>query len=292
MAFQPTRENQLTEDKLKWGYWWVTHKVQVRRAFSAFLIVVDVILVGYAAFGYLDWFFGSGVRERAQIAAMSRSTIPYELFRQRNAPREILFEDPTVLSAGEKTYDMFAAVSNPNAQWWAEYEYRFSASNYEGRAKRDFILPGQTKNLHQLGVKADARPGSARLIVENLVWHRVNLHMTRPDYATWSASRLNIAVSDIQFKKPEPTDPVPVSRATFTATNDTGFGYYNVGFFVSLLSGSRTVGVSYVVISELRPGERRTVDASWFFDLPTVGKVEVRPDVNIFNDRVYIPPGQ
>jgi hypothetical protein len=292
MAFEPTREGQLTEDKLKWGYWWVTHKVQVRKWFAMFLVVVDLVLCGFAIFGFADWFFGSGERERAQIAALARPVIDYEFFRQKSAPKPPQFDKATVLNAGDKTYDYFAKSANPNVLWWVEFEYRFKSGSVETPTKKGFLLPGETRSMHALGVKSDVRPTTAEFIVENVVWHRVNLHETRPDSATWANVRLNFLVSDVKFVPPAPTDPIAVSRATFTLTNDTGFGYYNVGFFITLYSGSRVVGVNRIVISDLRPGDRRTVEASWFFDLPTVSKVEVKPEVNIFDDRVYIPPGK
>lgn len=292
MAFEPTREAQLTEDKLKWGYWWVTHKVQVRKWFAVFLVVVDVILCGFAIFGFADWFFGSGERERAQIAQLTKSSTDFAFFRQKNTPKQVALDRATVLNAGDKTYDYFAKAANPNTQWWVEFDYRFKSGAFETQTKRGYLLPGETKYLNALGVKSDVRPSSSELIVEGVSWHKVNLHETRPDFATWSGSRLNFLVTDVKYVPPAPTDPITVSRATFTLTNDTGFGYYNVGFFVVLYSGTRVVGVNRIVISDLRPGDRRTVEASWFFDLPQVSKVEVKPEVNIFDDRVYIPPGK
>lgn len=292
MAFDPAREGQLTEQKLNWGYWWVTHKVQVRQAFSIFLLVIDLALVGYAGFGFADWFFGSGEIERRQLATMSTQAIDYAYFRQKFAPEDFVVDSAVVLGAGEKTYDFIARSSNPNPHWWVEFDFRFESGSGATQTQRGYLLPGETKFLNALGVKSDVKPGSAKIVIENVVWKRVNFHMTRPDYATWAAQRQNFVISDVAFVPPDPQDPIAINRAKFTVLNDTGFGYFKVGFFVTLLSGSRIVGVNKVVISDLRPGDRRAVDASWFFDLPGVSKVEVRPELNIFDERVYIPPGQ
>lgn len=292
MAFTPSREGQLTEDKLKWGYWWVTHKVQVRRWFTVFLLFVDLVLVGYAGFGFADWFFGSGEVERRQIAQMSRPAINYDFFRQKFAPIDFEVEDAIVLNAGDKTYDFIARATNPNSRWWLTFDYRFESAAGETITQRAWLLPGDTKWLDALGVKSDVRPGTAKIVIENPVWHRVNMHMTRPDYVTWAQQRLNFQIAEVAFAPPSPQDTLAINRARFTITNDTGFGYFKTGFFVTLLSGSRVVGVNKVVISDLRPGERRPVEVSWFFDLPGVSKVDVRPIVNIFDEKNYIPPGQ
>lgn len=279
----------MTEEQLNRGYWWVTHKVQARKVFTAAFGVAAFSLLGYAIFGYADWFFGSGVPERAQMAQMPQPWINYAFFRDAEAPRPLKAESPIVLPAGEKKYDIVAKAVNPNPQWWVEFEYSFGEKI---PARKGYLLPGDTRYLSLLGYQSDTRPAVGELKMENLVWHRVNLHATRPDFATWANSRLNFHVTDAQFAPPSPSDPVPVWRASFTVANDTGFGYFNVGFFVTLLSGSRVVGVNQVVITDLRPGDQREVDASWFTDIPTVTKVEVRPAVNIFDDRIYIPPGK
>jgi hypothetical protein len=61
---------------------------------------------------------------------------------------------------------------------------------------------------------------------------------------------------------------------------------------VTLLSSGKVVGINKVTISDLRPGQERDVEASWFMDLLSVTDIEVRPQVNIFDARAYIAPGQ
>ncbi len=291
MAFQVSREGQLTEEKLKWGYWWVTHKVQVRRWFTVFLAIVAFVLVGYAAYGFADWYFGSGVRERAALATYLQPAIDISLFR-RDTPKKPVIEPVSILATGEGTFDMIARITNPSKSFWMDFDYRFvSGGSVVGTVQHGFLLPASSKYLYLLGVKG-TRPGSASMELNNVSVHRVDPHVIKPDYVTWGRARLNFKITDIKFTPPAPTDPLAVSRATFTVKNDTGFGYWNAGFFVMLRSESSIVGANYVVITELRAGQTRTVDASWFADVPGVTDVQVTPDVNIFDDRVYIPPGQ
>jgi hypothetical protein len=292
MAFEPTREGQLTEEKLNWGYWWVTHKVRVRRAFTVFMALLAAALVGYAGFGFLDWFFGSGVRERAQIGLLTQEVTDFNAFRQGLAPEPLVIDDANLLDANENTYDFIAQVSNENLRWWAEVDYRFLAAGAETRPTTAYILPGETKYLRALGVKSETRPAGPQIEVSAVRWKRVDQHAVRPDYKTWAGARLEFAIDDVKFTPPSPNDPISVSRATFTVTNRTAYSYWSAGFFVTLFTGSRIAGVNYVTISELRAGRSVPVDASWFIDLPSVSRVEVIPEVNIFDDRVYIPPGR
>jgi len=293
MAFDPTRESQLSEDQLKWGYWWVTHKVQVRKIFTIVLALVAIALVGYAGFGFADWYFGSGVKERSDIGQLARTVINFPAFHEKFAPQELVIEGTSVLEAGEGAYDLATRVTNPNTTWWAEFDYQYlSGGDPLVAAQRGYVLPGEVKYLTGLGTKAASFPGGAEVAVTNLVWHRVDTHVVRPDYATWSAARLNFQITDVKFQAPDPTDQLKVSRASFTLKNDSGYGYWKAGFFVALLKDEQVVGANYVTVSELRAGDVRPVEASWFSDLPSVDRVEVTPEVNLFDAGVFIPPGK
>ncbi len=291
MAFQVSREGQLTEEKLNWGFWWVTHKVQVRRWFTVVLGIVAFVLVAYAGYGFADWYFGSGVLERASFAAYERPAIDLSLFR-RDTPQRPVIEPAYILASSEDSFDLVSQVTNPSKSFWLEFDYRFeSGGSTVGTVQHGFLLPASKKYLYVLGVKGN-RPGSVTLQLNNVSVHRVDPHVIKPDYLTWARARLNFKIGDIQFKPPAPTDPLPVSRATFTVKNDTGFSYWKAGFFVLLRTGTSVSGANYVVITELRAGETRTVDASWFADMPGVSDVQVTPDLNIFDNSIYIPPGR
>lgn len=287
----PDENNKLTEDQLKWGYWWVTHKVQAKKIFTVALAIVAFSLFAYGAWGFADWFFGSGVRERQEIGMLTQNWIDYAFFRAAAQPDPMIAQTAETIAAGEGRYDMIAKVSNPNQRWWMEFDYRFVGAGFDDPYKREYLLPADTKYLYSLAVKSESKPQAA-LEVANVMMRRVDNHVILPDYRTWASARLNFLIDDIKFIGPEKDSPIPVSRASFTIKNDTAFGYVSVPFFVTLLSGNRVVGVNRVVISRLRAGETRQVEASWFNDLPNVTRVEVKPEVNLFDDRVYLKPGE
>jgi hypothetical protein len=290
MAFEPTN-NGLSDEKLTWAVWWVEHRLQIKRAATVLLGILAFAFLAYGLYGFGDWMFGSGVRERQQIATLPLDLVNAEALRQTHAPQNIGVEDTIVLTGGTGKYDLAARVTNPNARWWVEFDYRFEIEA-EGVSHHGYILPNQPAFALALGVRSEARPSSPALAVSNLTWHRVDAHATLPNYEAWSAARLALTVSGITFTSPQAGDALGISRATFTVKNDTAFGYHTVGFVVSLLSGGRLVGINEVTISELRAGESREVTATWFSDLPSVSRVEVQPEVNIFSARSYLAPGE
>jgi hypothetical protein len=288
MPFDPTREGQLSEKGLGFGYWWVTHKVQVRKATEIALAAIAAPLLVYGIYGFADWYFGSGVAERAAIASLSQPAIDYAGYRTATAPRDLKTEAPLILASGTGIYDMTARVQNPNPRWIAEFDYGFGV----GAKRHAMLLPGEMRQLSILGHKSEARPSASRLVIENLAWKRVDTHFTLPNYESWAAERLTIRAEEAALIAPKLTDAVQVWRAEFTVVNDSAFGYYNPRFVVSLISGSRVVGINEVTIAELRPGERRAVAASWYVEPPTVTQIEVKPVLNIFDEQSYIPAGR
>ena len=293
MEFKPSRHEQLTEKQIKWGYWWVSHKLQLKVLLTVVIGIVAAILVVYAIYGFADWFYGSGVIERAQIGQMASAPTGYDIIQKKNAPRMLDIDSPEVLVSGSGSYDIFTTIINPNTDWWMEIEWHFSAGDISmSETRRTTILPNGTQSLVQLGFKSEAQPVGVDLVIDNMFWRRLDKHRVRPDYQTWAGERLNFQIDDVGFKPPAADDRLSVSRATFNVVNLTGYSYWRIGFFVTLWGRSKIVGVNYVTVSELIAGETRPVDASWFTSLPLVTRVEVTPDIDIFDEAIYMPVAQ
>ncbi|MFH2062778.1 MAG: hypothetical protein ABIJ46_01330 [bacterium] len=282
-------DDRLSEDQLRWGLWWLHHKAQLKTGLTVLLAVVGFSLLAYGVWGFADWFFGSGVRERAGTALLTQNLTDYAGFREASMPERLSVQTPIVLTSGEGKYDLLARVANPNRRWWVEFDYRFVDSGLPDRVQHGYLLPADSRYLYQLAVDADRRPSPSFEIVD-LSWHRVDGHVVRPDYQTWATSRLDFVIADPEFMPPDPKSSLPVSRARFSVTNNTAYGYVSVPFMVALLSGERVVAANRVVASGLKAGETRTVEASWFNDLPSVTRVEVRPELNLFDPAIYLAP--
>lgn len=291
--FDASREGQLTEKSLSWGYWWVTHKVQVRKWFSISLAVFGFATLGYGLFGYADWFFGSGVKERLVLGQMTRQLIPYSSYNEARAPQPLEQLDNYALAAGAGKYDLLATVKNPNTRWMARFSYHFEDGATKTESRPGFVLPGDTTYLEQLGYKSDNGLSRATLVMENLAWKRVDPHLTQPNYETWAAARLNMRILNPAFARPAAGDLLGTSRATFTVENDSAFSYYKVGLLVTLWGdGGLLIGTNRITISDLRAGDSRPVEAVWYGDVPGVKSVEVKPLVDIFDEKIYIPVGK
>jgi hypothetical protein len=290
MAFEPTREGQITEKQLKWGYWWVTHKLQLKALLTIFIGIIAFSLLGYAVYGFADWFFGSGVAERAAIAQMANQPTGYPAIQARAQPQQVSIEPASVLVSGADSYDLVSRVLNPNDDWTAMVTWHFEvAGRPVDEPRMTTILPNGANWLVELGYKSADVPVGTQLVVDDFAWRRLDKHRIRPDWPSWSGERLDIRLTDVEYRPPAADDPLSVSRATFNVVNSTGYSYWRMGFVVSLLDQGSLVGINRVTVSQLRAGETRPVDATWFSALPNVTDVQVTPEINILDESVYMP---
>jgi hypothetical protein len=284
----PTDEN-LSERQLAWGNWWLEHKHQVKAAATIAFGVVGVSMLLYGAWGFLDWFFGSGVRERQQIALLTKDLTDYASFREANAPQPFRTEPVQVIAAGEGRYDLYATITNANDEWWGEFTYEFRGDGLDGKTFKGTVLPAEQRALRRLNVQSAGR-STPELVITGFAWRRIDHHVIQPDFSTWAAKRLDIRFSGVEFVPAGADDPLGVSKARFVAQNAAGFGFHSLTFFVTLYSGSRLIGVNQVVASDLFAGERRQMEATWFNELPNVTRVEITPEADLLDPGTYIAP--
>ncbi|MBU0463677.1 MAG: hypothetical protein KKD21_12990, partial [Proteobacteria bacterium] len=74
---------------------------------------------------------------------------------------------------------------------------------------------------------------------------------------------------------------------TFNVSNDTAYSYWNPKFYILLMKGEKVAGISQTDIQGFDSGEERDILINWFGTLPTVSKVQIVPEVNIFDVDEY-----
>ena len=271
--------------ELRWSQWWVDHREQVRKAGLGAFIVLDALLIGIGAWGFIDWLAVGGVREEQGIRQLTSPE--YGRFPPL-ALEEIEVGAPIVLSGGVGKIDILAPVENRNATFWAELEYRFVVGGMELPSRKAFVLPGQAKYLSELG--ADSGSGaSVELKIEKRIWRRADLRGARSAEA-FAEERLNIRGENPVFRPSDTQATSPVSSAKFTLANDSAYGYYDIDVLALLYRGETIVGANAIRVDRLEAGERRPVELFWYQTLPQVTKVETRADVNIYDPDAYRSP--
>lgn len=281
-------EEQFTEKQLGFGYWFVTHKPQLKKILIIFLIVVNSLIWLFVLYRLTRLYLIDYTQYRAMVRQASENLVNPAVLESR-APRPLEPKQATVLDAGAGRTDMVAILRNPNREWFAEVSYQFRAEAVTTPLRKTYVLPGQEKAIAELAFASESRLRGVRLEITDVDWKRVERHEV-PDTAEFVTTRTNFVISDAVFVAADPAAKDGQSKATFTITNATPFGYWTVDVTVLLYRGSAIAGVNKIQLAALESGEKRAAEVAWFEKLPNITKVEVRAETNIFDESVYMPP--
>jgi len=278
--------NDLTEKQLKWGYWFVNHKVLLRRILIVVLIVGDAVMVGLAGYALVADYLAAPAREQMlkELAANQLNPIVHTA----QAPKPLAISNPQVLIAGGK-YDFVTQFSNPNDDFVGHFSYRFVSGSFATDAKPGFILPGEQKFIVELGVTSASRPAGTSLEIMGIAWRRISKHDI-PDWASYANEHLNMPVKDIAYTPGIEITPGKsrIGRTSFTLTNNTGYGYYGLRILVLMYRGPALVAANSTVFSALAPGESKGGEVTWYEDYGAISQIKVVPEIDITDQSVYI----
>lgn len=276
------------QKQYRFSRWWIEHRDRLRRLAVLAFAVVDGIVLFVAGWPFVDAYLVSYADEtRAVLEMAAYGQADLHAYTVANAAQPLREGGVSVLPSAEGKYDLYAVVTNPNDDWWAEFSYAFSTSAGEVSAARAYVLPGAEMPLVAYGVASAVSPRSTSLSMTDIVWHRVDHHVTGA-FDAWISDRLNFEISEATFA-PIDLDGKPVSRAAFTVTNATAYGYYEPVFLIRLLRGSTVVGVTATTLSDIDAGETSEVAVNWIGTVPSANKVEVVAVVNPFDIDAYKP---
>ncbi len=279
------RPDTLTEQQLGFGYWYVTHKLQLKAALTVVLVVLCIGFGGFALWGLVKLYLidDAAYRQMQRDAGLNLVN-----FSALASAKPIDVRSVQVFTAGSGKVDAVAMVRNPNAGFSATFTYQFLGEGATPPEQHGFLLPGEEKPLITLGIPVQTAFRSARLEIRDLKWERLDAHAI-PDYAAYRAARLGLSAEDVVFTPaPHPGD---TSRVSFTAKNASAYSFWNARFIVLLYRGQSVAAVNAIELSQLRSGESRPASVTWFENVPSVTKTMIIPEVNILDQSVFIEPG-
>lgn len=277
-----------TSGELKVASFWTRNYLKLRRAGYTTLGVVCALLWGYALIGLLDAYAISYPRESRinRDIALNQQLLAS---LQSDQPLDVSSSDVSVFSTTDNRFDMAVEISNPNAQWWIEFNYRFNLSGEQTPQRTGYILPQSTQVVTELGFKPTQRGGrSATLVVENIRWHRMDPNFAGAVYKDFAASRFNMSFDDIKYDTDITIGEKRVGQTSFTLNNKSGYGYWNVDLVVKLYRGGSVVAMNKITAHNVSPGEKRPMKIVWLENLPSISKTEIIPQVNLLEPDAYL----
>jgi len=283
----------LTEKQLKWSYWFFKNKTNLIRALKIFLIALDVLLWGYTLYGVV-WYFGVNYPDQVKMEnLLTANYIDYASIHRGTAAQDLALSPIQVLDAGKGKYDFVVEAQNPNPQWaFKKLTYHFAVDGVALSSRDTFFLPSEQKFIYQLAFKSALRPRNVELVIDQEQMQRVIVQQ----YEAMFSERVAFDIQDVKTfgaTASEVSQKLQVSKTNFAVTNKSAYNYREVGFYIVLRgAGEKVVAINYILLNDLYAGEKRDVEVNWYQGLPAARAVEVIPEVNILDARVYREPGK
>jgi hypothetical protein len=280
---------RFTSGELQFASWWVRNGPMLRRAGHGVLIGLSVIVWGYVLWGLLDAYAISYPRE-------SRITRQIALNQQllaglpTDVPQTVSLSEVSVYQTTDNRYDMSVEVTNPNQQWWPEFNYHFNLSGEQTPVQNGYVLPSGKQVLTELGYKPKTQGGrSATLVIDNVRWHRVDPTVVGTNYKDYLGTRLAMSFQDIGYDTNITLGTTKVGQSSFTLVNNSAYGYWSIDLIVRLYRGSSVVAINDIKLDKILPGEHRPIQVTWLDNIPSVTQTEIIPQVNVLDSSVFLP---
>lgn len=287
MAKANNSENFVSDFKLKFSYWYIIHKFQLRKLLIIFLIVFNISLFGYSIYRAIMILFIQQQDYTRMVYYLPNNPTDYNYFRQKNKPREIQIAAFEVIAGAENRNDFIIKLTNPNEKWVAKkVAVQLISAGGVVAEKTTFIYPQDSKYIAFFNQENTSPTGSLVRIAE-VLWER---YLAFSDFAR---PRLNFEVSDTEFKSAVESGikgELPVSILKFKIKNATAYNYWQVGVYMILLSAQKVGGANFLALDQFRSGETRTVEMRWYEPLPPIYDIEIIPEVDILDSGSYMPP--
>ncbi|MFW0862462.1 MAG: hypothetical protein ACKKL6_02645 [Candidatus Komeilibacteria bacterium] len=262
----------LTDKQLKYSYWYLLHKKEIKKIGLILFIALDTILVLWALFGLVK--FLNNYSELNELTT-TPEYIDWQAYHEENQPKELIISTTKAVKTTNGKTDIGVEISNVNTEWGVrKLVYQFVLPGGQVTPEQEtFLLPNESKYLLALDVNSIGTTASLQIITRD--WARV-----RPDDNIYSM----VNISNETFTPASRIEGQDLGgQASWTVDNNSSYSFYDPGFIVVLYSGTREVAFNYMKLSFLDSLTSRELTVSWGHSLPNVTAIKVMPDINLFD---------
>jgi len=275
-------EDKYYEKQLGFSYWYVTHRILLKNILTAFLIVLDIVLIAFNL--YLVILNLAILQKDYQLILTNfvSANPDYTILRQASLPPEIKVTGITTFQ-NDKGYDIIAEINNANPKWSATFDYQFQLGKNLSSLRKGFIMPGEKKKILDLAV-TDGNLVS-QIVFSNVKWEK------QIDFAKLYQEKFKFDIRNIKYIPAQELgigEKVPVSRVSFEIENLTAYNYKNINLIILLNSSGQLAAVNQIPTGTLLSGQTKSFDVNFFQRLPKIDSAEIIPDLNIFDTTIFL----
>jgi len=277
--------NNLSEKELKYSYWYVTHRVLLRKlGILALAVVVGALLV-YGVVLISGYYIKDTGDTQALANRLSQDKLNLALLAESNKPLDLAVGETRVLRGNKGAVDFITEIVNPNVQWAVEaLEYYYLIGEEKTELEQGYILPGQTKYLLHFNYPSASTSVSVRLVLEKINWKKV------VDFASMQEKTIDFEIKNAKITsvvKPTAEAPESVTNLSFDVFNKSPYSFWEPRFVILLERSGQLVAVAETQLSSLASNEKKTESLNLFQNLSVSTQITIIPDINILDPGVF-----
>jgi hypothetical protein len=283
--------NGFSNRELSISEWYVRNKILLEQILTWCIGAVAFVTMSFSLFSLVHYIIVGLPQERALYAGLVQGAQNYEAMQISYAAQPLQVRPVAVYEAGPDAYTFAAQVRNPNAQHVATLTYYLVYSGGRTETRTTTLLPGEQRPVVFVGEKTQQYPANISFVISETSYRRVDLKAIS-DIRGYVLERTQFIETDVVFDPPRPSEGITGGTVSFSIENASAYSYWKPQFVIELLYGGRTVGMLKTTLRQFRAGEVRPVSVRTEVETLTVDDIRVYPVINIFDQSVYIPPGQ
>jgi len=278
-----TTDTSLIDEPAGWqfrlGMFISRNRVVFKRFFYFSLFLINIIILGNLGIKWVHY----ATETDAHIAMtklLSTDLIDYDNFNEEIRPNDLKILKNDLVSSGQGLYDIMTRVSNNNSGWIIEsIDYRFIIDGQLTEIQQTHILPNQNKLLIYFNYPSSTTPKNIKLDIVDKKWQKIKDTRRVDIYQA-------IQITNEKFNLADDG----TGRAEWEIKNNSAYSFWSIGFQVLLYGGSHELAaVNYLQTEKIPSMAVRNYSVGWYHRLPSIFEVEIIPDVNVYQDSVFMP---
>jgi hypothetical protein len=271
--------DQKSFKRMRIGVWLAENRKNITKVIIILLIIMSSFFFIYSVYNLIIYFNSDNPAEN--------TTDNNLILENKPKPEKLRLSGVSRFSSADSD-DLVSAVLNPNDNYKATFTYCFTKGENDIDCQNSFILPGEEKHIFSLGVNSLSGGSIPDIELRDVSFKLID-NKKIPNFELFKNERLNFAISELDFSPASSrvSNVIDLNNLSFTITNNTSYGYYEVPLNILVYNGSSIIGVNRYVIDGLKSGESKKIDLSWPGDLRNGTSVEIVADLNILDESVY-----
>ena len=269
-------QESMSDKQIERNLWYIKNKILIKKIIIIILIIIIAVIYSIAIFKFI--FIKIQDSKEKDWRAIE---IDFKSWQEKNKPKSLITTDKNIIKLENNKYDLVIEIENPNERIIArELTYKFVYNNEYTKEKTTFILPDYQKKLIEFNIQSNKSIKKIDIEIIDVKWDRVNyteLQNLPKNIFTIEDEKINID-NNVKAR----------NWIEFTATNISPYNWVEAEFNIFLYLGSKLVAVNQIKTNEFFSNEKKGIETSWFYRIPTYVNLKIEPEVNVLDKDNYI----